>query len=69
MKKKSFTFILISIIIFIPNFGGLLMAKFAFGASDKNDSMPQIFYIVCGFMLFISVMSFLYGILLLKREK
>lgn len=69
MKKKSFAFILISIIIFIPNFGGILIAKFVFGASDNNDSTPQIFYIICGMMILISLISFIYGMILLKRNK
>lgn len=69
MKKNGFVFILISILIFISNFGGLLMAHFVFNSPDDNDSMPQIFYIICGIMILISIIGFVYGILLLKKNK
>lgn len=45
------------------------MAKFAFASPNDNDSMPQIFNIICGFMILISIIGFVYGMILLKRNK
>ena len=61
-NDKSLAIILVSALIFFINSMGLLMAKLVFDSPNNGDSMPQIFYMVCGFMIFISVIGIIYGI-------
>ena len=68
LKDKSLAIILISIITFISNSGGLLMSKFVFEGPNEGDSIPEIFNIVCGFMILISIVGLIYGISLRKKK-
>ncbi|MBF8456616.1 hypothetical protein IV494_05415 [Kaistella sp. G5-32] len=68
-KDKSLALIILSVFMFVNNSMGLLMARFAFNDPDQRDSVPQIFYIVCGFMMLISLAGLGYGIFLRKKTK
>lgn len=66
-KDKSLGFIIVSVFIFVINSMGLLMARFAFDDPDQRNSFPQIFYIICGLMMLISLAGLGYGIFLRKK--
>ncbi len=60
-NNKSIIFIVISIIVFIPNFAGLIVASFVL------YSAPLILYIITGIMVIISIIGLVYGISLRKK--
>ena len=66
-KDKSLALILISVITLFSNSAGLLMSKFLFEGPNEGDSMPQIFDIICGLMILISIVGLIYGISLRKK--
>ena len=68
-KDKSLALIILSVFMFVTNSMGLLMARFAFNDPDQGESFPQIFYIICGFMMLISLAGLGYGIFLRKKTK
>ena len=68
LKDKSLAIILISIITFISNSGGLLMSKFAFKDGNEGDSSLEIFDLICGGMILLSIVGLIYGISLRKKK-
>jgi hypothetical protein len=67
-NSKSFVIILVSTLIFFTNSMGLVMAKFVFNSPNEGNSLPPIFYLVCGFMILISVIGMIYGISIRKKS-
>lgn len=68
LKDKSLAIILISIITFISNSGGLLMSKFAFKDGNEGDSSLEIFDLICGGMILLSIVGLIYGISVRKKK-
>lgn len=62
-KNKGLIFIIISLVLFVPNLLGLLVALFVL------DQAPIILYIVPGIMLFASISGLIYGNSLRKKEE
>ena len=60
-KNKSLTYIIISLVAFVPNLSGLLVALFIL------DSAPLILYIVPGTMVLASIIGFIYGVSLRNK--
>lgn len=68
LKDKSLAIILISVITFISNSGGLLMSKFAFKGGNEGDSSVEILDLICGVMILFSFVGLIYGISLRKKK-
>ncbi|MCE3294483.1 MAG: hypothetical protein K0R65_197 [Crocinitomicaceae bacterium] len=60
-KNKSSIYIIISIIVFIPNLSALLVACFVL------DPAPVILYVVSGIMILISMIGLIYGVSLRNK--
>lgn len=68
LKDKSLAFILISIITLFSNSGGLLISKYVFDSPNEEESSMEIFDIICGGMILLSIVGLIYGISLRKKK-
>lgn len=61
-KNKSLVYIILAIVVFVPNMGCLMMALLVLYPAHP------ILYIVPGIMLVLALFSLLYGLSLRKKE-